>query len=191
MTISVTGVGAGSNASVSSSATPCSKLAICAYAYQLSTVTVTARDAYGPTLRALLGLPSVSSMSFAYSLGLATGGGGSAIAMALVSNGTGVDSGASWVATIPQPQLGFWLLTVFADGITIDSAPTVVVGLSPVCSGSKIAQPDGSCAWCVSVTASQSPTFNLIRCPLPLSSFCLATPLFPDISRAIAAHPRL
>ena len=142
----------------------CSQLALCAVIQQRDSVLVSITDTYGPALRTLLNMPLISKLAFVYSQGVVNvaGAGTSASALPLAqvspgdpSLGAGLD-GATWQASIPAPQLGTYLLYVYAEGVLIPSAPTVVVGVAPTCVDGRIPTADGLCG-CASASLLSGP----------------------------------
>ena len=117
-------VGGSSGGGVGTSA-PCSKLVTCAQMRQLDAVTITVADAYGPQLRGLLGIATPQAIAFRYSLDPSSRSAPSTMSLVAPASADGT-VGAVWQATLPSPQLGFWLLTVLADGVAVDISPTVL-----------------------------------------------------------------
>ena len=104
---------------------PCSKLVTCAQIRQQDEVTITVADAYGPQLRGLLDIATPQAISFRYSLDPSSRSAPSSMALVTPALADGT-VGAVWQGILPSPQLGFWLLTVLADGVAVRGSPTVL-----------------------------------------------------------------
>ena len=151
------GIATAANGTASSTLSACARLAVCLTAYQLDVVTFRVTDAYGPTLRASLGLPLVTSVSFHLDDADDSVATSSPLPATLLSPEAG-SVGAVWVVTLPAGRtLGYLQFSVIVNGGTLaDGAPTVINSIPPPCAGLLQPTPGGSCT-CPAATALSGP----------------------------------